>query len=245
LPYIRYRALHLRHHRDHLLTDPAEDPESYYLTDAAWQRRGPIGRAATRLFNTFAGRFLFRPLVAVPRFLFHEAVALTTGSGEHWRVWGIHALGVVAVLLWVEVVCGISFWRYVWFFIYPGLALSAVRSFAEHRAAPDPAHRTAIVERAPILGLLFLYNNLHVVHHRDPGMPWYEIPRHYRQNREFLLRLNNGLVYRGYGDVIGRYLIREHHPPAIPPGCLTDHAPTVVGEPRPGHAIQVELDGFA
>jgi fatty acid desaturase len=245
LPYIRYRALHLSHHRDDLLTDPIEDPESYYMMDAAWQRRGPIGRAATRLLNTVVGGILFRPLVATARFLFNEATALAAGSGERWRVWGLHLLGVIAVIVWVEAVCGISFWRYLGFFVYPGLALTAVRSFAEHRAAHDPAHRTAIVEHAPILGLLFLYNNLHVVHHRHPGMPWYAIPRYYRLNREGLLRLNDGLVYRGYRDVIGRYLVREHHSPAIPQSCLPGRTQTVAGEVRPSQALQVELDGFA
>ncbi len=226
LPFLRYRELHLSHHRNQLLTDPIEDPESYYLTETAWRRLGPISRAATRFLNTAIGRILLGPLVANSRFLFDEGAALAAGSSRHRWVWGLHALGVVAVLLWVEAVCGISFWRYVGLFVYPGLALTALRSMAEHRAAPEPDHRTAIVEHAPLLGLLFLYNNLHVVHHRHPGMPWYAIPRRYRQNREFFIRQNNGLVYRGYRDVIGRYLLREHHPPVIPPDCLA-------GRPQP------------
>ena len=32
LPFERYRATHLQHHRDHHLTDPLEDPESFYVT---------------------------------------------------------------------------------------------------------------------------------------------------------------------------------------------------------------------
>ena len=219
LPYLRYRELHLSHHRDPLLTDPIEDPESYYITDDDWRRRGPVGRAATRFLNTVAGRLPFGPLVMILRFFRHEAAALAAGSGKHWRVWGAHALGVALVLLWVEWVCGISFWRYAALFVYPGAALTLLRSMAEHRAAPDPDHRTAIVEHAPILGLLFLYNNLHVVHHAHPGMPWYALPRHYRQNRALFVRRNNGLVYRGYRDVIARYLVSGHHAPVIPPSC--------------------------
>ncbi len=240
LPYIRYRELHLSHHRDQFLTDPIEDPESYYVTAAAWQRRGPIARAAARFLNTFAGRILLGPLVSVPRFLCDEGAALVAGVRGRRRVWLIHAIGVAAVLLWVELVCGLSFWRYVLFFIYPGLVLTAVRSFAEHRAAPDPDHRTAIVEDAGLFGLLFLYNNLHVVHHRDPALPWYAIRRHYRQNRAFFLRRNNGLVYRGYGDVLSRYLTREHHPPVIPQPRPTDPARTIVREP-----CLVDEDGWA
>src|SRR4051794_40020078 len=32
LPYEIYRELHLRHHRNDILTDPLADPESYYVT---------------------------------------------------------------------------------------------------------------------------------------------------------------------------------------------------------------------
>jgi fatty acid desaturase len=35
-PYRRYRALHLKHHDNDHLTDPAFDPESYYLDPQAW-----------------------------------------------------------------------------------------------------------------------------------------------------------------------------------------------------------------
>lgn len=229
LPYLRYRDLHLSHHRDQLLTDPVEDPESYYLTDAIWQRRGPVRRAMTRLLNSFAGRILLGPLAIMFRFLAGEARQLVAGSRRLRRIWSVHALGVIVVLFWVDVVCGIPFWRYILCFVYPGVALTAIRSFAEHRAAADPAHRTAIVEQAPILGLLFLFNNLHVVHHDLPSLPWYAIPGLYRRNRAAYQRRNQGLVYRGYQDVIRRYLVREHHPPVIPVACLPSPARTGTG----------------
>ncbi len=34
-PFRRFKALHLRHHADERLTDPFDDPESYYR--ALWQ----------------------------------------------------------------------------------------------------------------------------------------------------------------------------------------------------------------
>jgi fatty acid desaturase len=89
--------------------------------------------------------------------------------------------------------------------------LASIRSFAEHRAAPDHAERTAIVEHAPVLGLLFLYNNLHAVHHDAPGLPWYRIPSFYRTHRAEIIRANGGLVYNGYLDVARRYLTTPHH----------------------------------
>ena len=36
-PFRRFKALHLRHHADERLTDPFDDPESYY--QALWQHR--------------------------------------------------------------------------------------------------------------------------------------------------------------------------------------------------------------
>ena len=114
------------------------------------------------------------------------------------------------MLAWVIGVCGMPLWVYLAAFVYPGMSLAMVRSFAEHRAAAEPEKRTAIVENAPILGLLFLNNNLHVAHHLRGGLPWYQIPAFYRLNREALIRRNGGLVYDGYLDVFRRYGLTSH-----------------------------------
>mgnify|MGYP000361042673 CR=1 FL=1 len=37
-PYGVYRDSHLAHHRNHLLTHPEDDPESYYVTAESWQK---------------------------------------------------------------------------------------------------------------------------------------------------------------------------------------------------------------
>ena len=58
------------------------------------------------------------------------------------------------------------------------------------------------------MGLLFLHNNLHVVHHLRPALAWYRIPAFYRSRRERLVRLNGGLLYNGYLDVARRFLLR-------------------------------------
>ncbi len=67
-----------------------------------------------------------------------------------------------------------------------------------------------MVEGAPILGLLFLNNNLHAAHHDHPGVAWHRLPAFYQRNRERLLRDNGGLVYAGYSDVFRRFLFRPH-----------------------------------
>src|SRR5260221_1683194 len=55
LPFELYRQEHLQHHQDERLTDPLDDPESYYWTPSAWQRLSPVLRASFRLQQTLAG----------------------------------------------------------------------------------------------------------------------------------------------------------------------------------------------
>jgi fatty acid desaturase len=68
-------------------------------------------------------------------------------------------------LIWVIAICQDTLWIYFACFVDPGASLAMVRSFAEHRAMPEAERRTAIVENALIFGPLFLFNNLHAVHH--------------------------------------------------------------------------------
>ncbi len=216
LPFDRYRALHIAHHRNEYLTDPLEDPETYYWTAIDWHRLHPAARIIVHGSARLAGRLLIGPPWMITRFLWHE-------SGRLWRnepgvraAWAVHLPIAALIVVWLVAVCGISPLHYALLFILPGTALLLIRSFAEHRAAPDAAHRTAVVENARLLGWLFLFNNLHSAHHERPGLPWYRLPRWYRQERSRLLRDNGGLVYQGYGDVIRRYLIHPHDQPVHP-----------------------------
>lgn len=210
LPYARYRALHLAHHRDDNLTDPLDDPETNYWTSARYARLSPVGHAIVRANATLLGRLTIGPFWSVGRFLWREAKAVHDDVPGRRRIWLRHGVFVALVLAWVGPVCGIPVWQYILEFVLPGTSLSLIRSYAEHRAAPEAPHRTAIVEHAPIFGLLFLYNNLHVVHHLRPGLPWYAIPGWYAANRAALLARNGGLVYHGYRDLFARYLLKPH-----------------------------------
>ena len=66
------------------------------------------------------------------------------------------------------------------------------------------------MEGSWILGPLFLFNNLHSLHHEEPGIPWYQYNARYRVLRERLIAENGGLVYSTYFDVARRYLFRRH-----------------------------------
>jgi fatty acid desaturase len=64
--------------------------------------------------------------------------------------------------------------------------------------------------------MLYLYNNLHVAHHLKPTMPWYDIPRYYRDNRTELLKGNGHFVYRGYAELAKRWLFVPVFSPVHP-----------------------------
>jgi fatty acid desaturase len=210
LPYDTYRVSHLMHHRDERLTDPLDDPESFYWTKELWGSLSRVWYLPLRLQTTLAGRLLIGPAWIVPRFLFKQAEAWWRGSPVARRAWRSHLMPLAITLIWLVLVCKMSLAFYLCAIVYPATSLMLLRSFAEHRAASEVVERTAIVENAPILGLLYLYNNLHAAHHELPTLPWYEIPAWYRHNRDRLVRHNGGLVYHGYLDVARRYLLRPH-----------------------------------
>jgi fatty acid desaturase len=228
LPYALYKRAHLKHHNDEWLTDPIEDPESYYMTGDGWARTGPVGRLITRIDNTLPGRLIIGPFVSLSTFLGHEMMHMLRGDFRNARIWLPHIAGCAVVLYWVLAICDMPLWIYLTAFVYAGLAFSRLRSFAEHQFADVKEERTAIVENTPAFGLLFLYNNLHIVHHSRPQLPWYKIPAFYRANRDAFIRLNGGLVYNGYLEVARRYFFHTHHEPPHP-----RHPQTVTGTDLP------------
>lgn len=216
LPYRRYEQSHLAHHVDERLTDPIDDPESYYWTASDWARLSRVSRALVRTQQTLAGRITLGPFWTIYRFVLAEWRLVRRKARGVRGVWIEHLLWCVPVILWVSIVCRIPLWVYLGTMAIPGLSLTLVRSFAEHRARPPVRYRVAIVEGSWILGPLYLFNNLHALHHEAPWIPWYEYPARYRLHRERLIRENGALLYRTYFDVARRFLFRAHDAPVHP-----------------------------
>lgn len=216
IPYGLYRSAHLKHHCDAKLTDPLEDPESCYLTPRQWAETGRAARILYLVNNCFLGRLLFGPALCIWRLYKGEILQLCRGNGQNLRIWGLHALSSALVLYWVILVCRIPPAAYLALFVYPAVSLSLVRSFAEHRAHPDAQQRSVIVESRGLMALLFLNNNLHALHHAEPGLPWYRLPAVFKTRRGELLTANGGYRFSGYGEIMLRYLLwpKEHvrHP---------------------------------
>ena len=141
---------------------------------------------------------------------------LARGPDAPWGAWIAHAVGVALLYAWIAGICHIAPLSYLLCAVYPATAMIMLRSLAEHRAAPRAEDRTAVVEHAPILGLLYLHNNLHALHHAHPQIPWYALPAHWRRTRGFLLAGSEAPRYRSYADVVARYALRPHHPGPLP-----------------------------
>ena len=216
MPFNVYVESHLRHHHDELITDPLEDPESYYLSQQDWARTGPVCRGLLRFHNTAVGRLLIGPFVSLYRLLAAEIKAFWNGDRAHVRAWLLHLLGCVPVILWVSVVCQIPLLAYLLLFVYPGISFTLLRSFAEHRARPAFGERAAIVESGPLMSLLYLNNNLHYLHHQSPGTAWYRLPARWRAGRDAVLAANGDYHYSGYAEVIRRFAFTAREPVAWP-----------------------------
>ena len=227
VPYGRFRDLHLAHHHDPILTDPYDDPESNYQDPAVWARMPSAMKMLLRCNNTLLGRILIGPAVSAASLVLGDLRAARAGDRSVARAWVLHGLGVAMVLAWLLAVGSMPLWAYL-VAAYAGFGLLKIRTFLEHRAHEAARARTVIIEDRGPLALLFLNNNLHVVHHMHPTVAWYRLPGTYRANREHYLRRNEGYLYRSYAEVFGRYLLRAKDPVPHPlwPEAAQPDAPT-------------------
>src|SRR3546814_20566638 len=99
------------------------------------------------------------------------------------------------------------------------------------------------------MSLLFLNNNLHLVHHDKPGLPWYRIPAFYRQRRDLFLASNGGYHFKGYREVFRRHFLRAKEAPLHPAATPPSQKPSCSGLTRapkataPSRALDTRLGG--
>lgn len=217
-PFRRFKTLHLRHHNDERLTDPYDDPESYYRDGREWQAVPAPLRVLLEINNTLAGRMIIGPALMVFAFVASELRQIAKGDRAILTAWLLHGAGMTVTALIVTRLFAMPFWLYLLVPGYLGMSIIAIRTFCEHQAAGAPDHRTIIVERSP-LSWLFLNNNLHLVHHKLPAMAWYKLPAAMRARREEWIAMNNGYVFASYAEIFRRFALRRKEPvvhPAYP-----------------------------
>jgi fatty acid desaturase len=214
-PYRRFKALHLAHHADERLTDPFDDPESQYRALWRFQELPPALRALLAFNNMMVGRFAIGPLLSTAAFLATEARLLAARDVRARRAWLHHAAGLAIVLPVIHFGFGMPIWLYLLVPVWLGQSMIAIRTFAEHQWSERPDGRTIIVERSP-LSLLFLNNNLHLVHHKQPNVAWYRLPELFRARRDEWIAMNNGYVYPGYWMLFRAFALKAKEPVVHP-----------------------------
>lgn len=211
VPYRRFRETHIAHHHDPILTDPYDDPESNYLDPEVWTRLPRPVRALMRVNNTLLGRILLGPAIGTAVFLRDDWRLIRARRPGVLSAWALHLAGLALVVAWLAWAGQMPLWAYV-LAAYAAFGILKIRTFLEHRAHEAASQRTVIIEDRGPLAFLFLFNNLHVVHHMYPGVPWYRLPRLYAEGRARFRAVNGGYVYRSYAEIFRRHLLRAKDP---------------------------------
>ena len=211
VPYQRFRDTHLAHHQDERLTDPYDDPESNYMDPEVWHRLSRPVQTFLRFNNRLAGRLLVGSLLSTWRMVREDRAAAKAGDKTVTRAWLHHGAGVAMVFAWLLATGDMPLWAYG-LAAYIGYSLLKMRTFLEHRAHDRASGRTVVIEDRGPLALLYLNNNLHVVHHMHPKVAWYRLPAIYRDNKDHYLRRNDHYVYRSYAQIFRRYFLRAKDP---------------------------------
>jgi fatty acid desaturase len=210
VPYLRFKDTHLAHHNDPLLTDPYDDPESNYMDPGEWEKLAPWLQRLLRFNNTMLGRLTVGPMIGHVFWLRGDVAAIRGGDRRILESWLLQ-IPAVALVVWLVLLSPMPLWAYL-IGAYASLSLLKIRTFLEHRAHEKSRARTVIIEDRGPLALLFLNNNLHVVHHAHPKVPWYRLPAMYRADPEGYLKRNEGYRYRSYAEVFARYFWRAKDP---------------------------------
>ncbi|MDG4851786.1 MULTISPECIES: fatty acid desaturase [unclassified Mesorhizobium] len=230
-PFRRFKAIHLRHHADERLTDPLDDPESYYQGLWMHAEMPPAMKVLLKINNTMVGRFVLGPWLSSIGFFLEDARQMAAGDKAIRKAWLLHAVGLAVVVPIVTFGFGIPLWLYILGPVWLGQSLISVRTYAEHQWSEHPEGRTIIVERSP-LSFLFLNNNLHFVHHKSPTVAWYRLPKMFRDRREEWLRMNNGYVYPNYFALIKSFAFKAKEPVVHP---------VLRRAPEPGRAFKPRI----
>lgn len=212
LPFERFKELHLQHHRNASLTDPFDDTETYFMAQADWRQLSAWHQRLLTANNTLAGRLLLGPWIMYLRFYRSELAQFMRRNPAVINAWVKHAMGMLPVIVWL-VWLDVSLLAYVLAVVWPATALLLLRSYTEHLPDADESSRTAVVISSKFMGLMFLNNNFHVVHHDSPGLPWFKIP--YRYNTHYSDKTCDH-VFSGYGFLIRKFAFKPRFPVAHP-----------------------------
>ncbi|MCM1982707.1 fatty acid desaturase [Lyngbya confervoides BDU141951] len=147
-----FTRVHMQHHAN--VNDPKNDPDHFVST--------------------------FGPLwLIAPRFFYHEFFFFQRRLWRKFELleWFLSRLAV-ALLVWVAATQGfLNYVMHYWFCpaLVVGIALGLFFDYLPHRPFQERNRwKNARVYPSPILNLLILGQNYHLIHHLWPSIPWYK-----------------------------------------------------------------------
>ena len=159
-----FTRVHLQHHAH--VNDPENDPEHFVSTG------GPLWLIA-------------------PRFFYHEVFFF---QRKLWRKYELLEWFLSRLFLFTVVFLGIhndfiDYLMHFWFTpaLVMGIALGLFFDYLPHRPFQERDRwKNARVYPSPIVNLLILGQNYHLVHHLWPSIPWYNYQTAYYQTKSLL-----------------------------------------------------------
>ena len=176
------------------------------MSPEAWARAGKIRRAVYWANRTILFRMFVWTVVSTLTYLWSIIRQMLRGDKQAWFAMAVHAAGLVVVAYLVRSVAGMPLWQFALGTLYGGRILNAIRPFPEHKYQDGTETRTAMVMAGPFMSLLMLNNNLHVAHHEQPGVAWYEVPKMSERVNAVERAREVGLLYEGgYAEVFRKF----------------------------------------
>ena len=185
-PFTAFRKIHGFHHGGN-----RRDRETAALDHFRLPPDAPESAVAARrrlwLFYVFGGGFFLHTLATILIFLLVPARRAQRISPV-FRGWPVR----LRLQAWLEFLAGIGLhvavgqlWGVAAWFALLGLPMlvfawfwSMMLYIYHHRTSvgPDVRHNVRSLPRQPFFSWLLLNFNEHATHHRDPTIPWYELP---------------------------------------------------------------------
>lgn len=215
MPYSRFKEIHLTHHQRARITDPTEDPESWYVTRQQWKKYNRAQKLVWKTNNILIGRMLIGPTLGISTLVRSDIQKIQNGERQILSAWAKHIFLCSLILICVGYFANISVLGY-FIVAYFGMSLLMIRTFLEHQAHPDRRARSVLIDDKGPLRFLFLNNNLHAVHHAFPSVAWYRLPSLFRLHNPRFMEMNKGYFYNSYTEVIRAHAFTRKEPVAFP-----------------------------
>ncbi|HUP62225.1 MAG TPA: fatty acid desaturase [Thermoanaerobaculia bacterium] len=197
----QFTRWHLDHHAG--LGSYEEDPKRHYLSP----------KRNARWF-----KLLYFTPVLFP--IYFRAAAREASSYEpelRSRI-ARERLGTIAFQLSIlALVAWLGGWAIAWklyvvpvFFVFP-VAFALNRLGQHYDINPDdPANWSTLVKGSWFWDAAYLFSNYHLEHHYFPSVPFYNLPRLQKLLVPFYAK--RGMIARGYGELVWRYLVLNRKP---------------------------------